>query len=623
MPESQTADATVTESPSHRRWVPRMSGVDLVLVVGLVLVAVQLWLKGDLLSRSFFIQDDYVYIAQAARQPFGWDYLMQNYDGQFMPFGFAVTWVLTRIDPYNWTSASVLLLVLQAGASLALLRALRVLFGSRLLVLVPFALYLITPMTMPAFSWYAAAINSLPIQIAIAMALAAHVRYLRRQRTTYLVQTLGWTAFGMLTFVKAVAIPPLLFVITAAYFFNGSWGETVHLAWRRHSRAWWWLLRVLAVEIVLYCVTWVWNGTDGKLQSLDADQIIGFLARLIGRTFTLFFVGGPWEWSGTGASYGTPNPPNGQVALAIGVVAVLVVLSVRYRRVAYRAWVILLGYVLLADAAPVVFGRLPMVGPVLGTESRYVADAAPVLVICLTLAFLALLGEKEPYLRPLPSGALLPGLAGLAGGAVAIGSVWCLHTYRAELNGDRGRDYLAHAQAALARYPHTDTIFPTVVPTAMMAAVFGDDRMTTRVLSPLVSRARLRRLDNPRPTQKPRVLGTDGRLHPAGVYGTGAKPPPNGGNCWYLTQQTTRIRLRQKVGVGDYVMSVGFLANKKSRLRVRFNKKQTVTFPAKPKLGRYTFMIRGGGSTIEVTKSARHAPVCVTDVTVGFAVPRK
>lgn len=620
------ADTETAPAPAVLR---RGRGFDLVLVAGIVVVAGQLVVKGELLRRSFFIHDDYVYIARAAEHGLDFSYLFQNYNGQFMPLGFAVTWGLTRIAPYDWGNAMAVILTLQAAASLALLRALRVLFGSRWLILVPFALYAITPMTMPALGWYAAALNSLPLQAALAMAVAAHIRYARAHaagetggRDRHLVETLLWVVVGMLASPKAAVIPPLLFAITSAYFFTGSWSAAARAAWLRYPRMWWWLLRTLAALIVLYALSWIGGGTNQDLGGMDGDQVVGFAGRLLGQTFPLYFLGGPWKWVASGENYGTPHPGNGQVALGVLAVAAVIGLSVRYRRVAYRAWLILLGYLLVADVAPVVFGRVPRLGGFLGVESRYVADAAPVLAICLTLAFVALAGEKEPYVRPLPSGALLPGLAGLAAGAVAIASVWCLNAYEKRLGGTHGRTFLANAERELARTPDPHRVFPTFVPTQMMDAAFGPDRTSTTVLAPLLTPAQRDALDHPRPTQHPLVFDAKGRLRRGAVFGTTGTLPPDGSGCWKLaTAMPVQITLAKPLRVAGYTVAIGYLANRPARVEVRYGKGAPVRFRVTPKYGRVVFAVRGGGQILYTDKLTKPGRVCVTDISVGYAVP--
>jgi hypothetical protein len=591
----------------------------MIVAAGLLMIAAQLWIRAVVLRNGSFILDDYVYISRAVEEGPTFGYLFQNYAGQFMPLGFAATWGLARFAPYDWGAALGLLLTLQGCASLAVLRALRVVLGTRWLVLLPFALYVSTPVTLPATGWYAAGVNGLPLQIGLAMALAAHVRYLRRQRTTYLVQTLLWTAFAMLAYVKAGAIPLVLFGFTSAYFFNGSWADGVRAAWNRYRRLWYWLARVLAVQIVVYALNW--GQATVEARGPGAEDTVDFVTKLVVRTFTMFFVGGPWSWADGGLNYAVPDPPQAEVALAVVVAVAVIALSVRYRRAAARAWTITFGYVLVADCLPVLFGRVPIAGAWLGSDSHYVADAAPLLAVCAGLAFLPLAGEKEPYVRPLPAGALLPAVAGVAAGAVVAGSFVSVRDYGRALGHREGRAWLAAATATLRRGPDLGAVFPSAVPPRVLPATYGNRAWSTHVLAPVASAAQRRVLGRPRPTEEPFVFGADGRLRPAGVFGVAAKPPPYGGTCWYVGKKPVDVALTRQVGDGDYAMSLGFLASRRTGLRISFNGGRTVAITARPRLGRYTFMIHGAGAAVRVAKSVPTAPLCVTDITVGYAVP--
>lgn len=617
------ADTDTAPAPARLR---RGWSFDLVLAAGLVIVAGQLVLKGELLRRSFFIHDDYVYIARAAGHGLDFSYLFQNYNGQFMPLGFAVTWGLTRIAPYDWGDAMVVILTLQAAASLALLRALRTMFGSRWLILVPFTLYAITPMTMPALGWYAAALNSLPLQAALAMAVAAHIGYARAHaagetagRDRRLIETLGWVAVGMLASPKAAVIPPLLFAITSAYFFTGSWPAAMRAAWLRYPRMWWWLLRTLAALIVLYALSWISAGPRQDLGGMDGDQVVGFAGRLLGQTFPLYFLGGPWRWVASGENYGTPHPGNGQIALGVLVVAAVIGLSVRYRRVAYRAWVILFAYVLIADVLPPLLGRMAIIGPIIGFETRYVADAAPLVAILGALAFLPLAGEKRPYVRPLPTGQQLPVLAGLACGAYAVAAIWSVHGYGKLLGDTRGAAYVANARRSLSHIPAGADVYPRRMPGYVMDPLFAGRALSPDLLAPLVPRKQRAGLQRQRPTEQPLVLDDTGHLKPAKVVGPASGAPAPGHACWETTFGSVQIPMNSHIAAGTWTVQLSYLAAAPASVVVDLGDGHAVV-PVSRKLGRVYFPITGSGDQIKIT-APPNSKLCVGDVTVGYTDP--
>src|SRR5579859_514903 len=153
-----------------------------VLLCGLLLIIGEIIWKAEFLSHMFFSQDDYVNLDIAITSPFNWHYLTLIGAGHLYPGLRAVTWVLARISLYNWALDAGLALALVAASSLALLRLLRTLFGERWAIIIPLALYALSPLTVPDLGWWWGAMESLPFQLAIFMSLNAHVQYIRTHR---------------------------------------------------------------------------------------------------------------------------------------------------------------------------------------------------------------------------------------------------------------------------------------------------------------------------------------------------------------------------------------------------------------------------------------------------------
>lgn len=586
------------------------------------LIAAQVAWRHGILDQSYFIQDDYIYQARAATQGLGWDYLMYNYDGQLMPFGFAVVWVITRLNPLSWDLASGVLLAFQACASLAVWHALRVLFGDRRIILVPLALYLLTPLTVPTLGWWAAALNNLPLQIAIAMAIAAHVRYLRRGHYGYAMQAAGWIAFGMASYIKGGIVPVILLALTAGYFHAGSWDAGVRAALRAHWRVWSLYGGLMLLQVAVYLMRWN-AGTQTHLMGPKFVQSLSFAWKLVGETFSTYFVGGPWSWASGGVDYATAQPPVIEVVLALAVLCALVVGSVRYRRVAYRAWLILLGYVLLADLVPPLVGRMPIIGPVIGFETRYVADAAPLVAILVALAFLPLAGEREPYRRPLPDPPRVPAVtatAGVAGGALIVASVWSVHGYTEQLGDQRPKKFIDNARAALRHVPPGADIYPRQLPGFMMNGLFGARATSPDLLTPLAAPDDRAELSRRRPTRTPLVFDDTGHLRPAKVVGPHTGKPNPGHACWETTFGSVAIPMTQKIADKDWTVQLSYLAARPGRLVVRIGDGRAAV-RVNRRLGRIFFPISGGGDHVTVTSTTPDAKICIGDMTVGYTDP--
>src|SRR4029079_1676957 len=139
---------------------------------------------------------------------------------------------ITRLAPFNWIGPAVSLVVLKLLASLALLRALHVILGWRPVLLLPLTFALFTPLSVPAFAWWAAALNSLPMLAAMAWVCGDAVLLVRtgnrRDAVTRLLVYFG----GLLFFEKAAVIPFVAFAIAALYAHVTSSGS-VATVWRR------------------------------------------------------------------------------------------------------------------------------------------------------------------------------------------------------------------------------------------------------------------------------------------------------------------------------------------------------------------------------------------------------
>ena len=130
-----------------------------------VLIGCQLVIRVWVAASNYFYWDDLILMGRGGRFPlFSSELLLYDHDGHFMPAAFFFTGLIARIAPYNWALSATLLVIGQAAASLALLRTLRLVLGRRPALLIPLILYLFVPLTLPAFSWWAAALNALPLQ---------------------------------------------------------------------------------------------------------------------------------------------------------------------------------------------------------------------------------------------------------------------------------------------------------------------------------------------------------------------------------------------------------------------------------------------------------------------------
>jgi hypothetical protein len=465
------------------------------------------------------------------------------------------------------------------------------------------------------------------------MAVCSHVAYLRNGRRRHIVATAGWLVFGLAFFIKALAIPPLLFALTLGYgrilarqvdepgaYDDGGadriWRSTAAVL-RRHVGAWATYAAVVMGYVVVYLVQSHTGATETKLPS--AAESVGFIRRL-GEAFVTTAVGGPWKWLG-GADQAIVDPTIPAIALGWIVVAALVATSVWYRRNAWRAWVILLGYIVIADVPPPLLGRVYLLGALAGDDTRYIADAAPVLALALGLAFLPLTGEREPYRRPLPARQAVSAAAGLAMAAFVLASFSSINTFAGHLGAPQVRSYLANADAALDK-PISGPVYDRRVPEFVLSSKYGEFSLTSRVLGPLADPRRRREMYEPVPARQPVVFDDEGQLRTLKVEGEHTVPtgPPAG--CWPTVGGIVEIRL-SKALPADGVVRLGYIAYKKAAATLQTDGGR-IKVSLEPGLNQIFFPVHGGGEIIWVVETVPKAEVwCFGDVTVGDAVPAR
>ena len=231
------APGNPAEPREATEWL-RAHGVTLAAVT---LIVAQLWWKATLLAHSYFRQDDYQYLGRALDSGLGWKYLMQVNDGHLTPIGMVLNWVLARISLFSWPLVCAVILPLLAAACFAMLRMLRTVFGNRSAILMPLGLFLFSPLSLAAADWWAVAFEILPLEIAMFMAIDAHVRYLRDGRRRTAVTAAIWLVIGLAASDKGVVVPLLLFAVTAAFFTTEPrtlWARAIVRAAVRYWQAW-------------------------------------------------------------------------------------------------------------------------------------------------------------------------------------------------------------------------------------------------------------------------------------------------------------------------------------------------------------------------------------------------
>ncbi|TMR21073.1 hypothetical protein ETD86_16505 [Nonomuraea turkmeniaca] len=588
------------------RWARRQH----VLLTALVLIGAAMAWKATIVQSSYFKEDDFEFVARAMENGLSFDYLTRIHFGQFMPGGFLLAWFTSRLEPFGWGYAAGATLVLHACAALAVLRMLRVVFGNRPAILAPLLVFLVAPITVPALVWWAAALNTVFLQIALPMAIASHWRHLRTGRLLHAVVAALWVLFGLLGFVKGFALPLVLLALTAIY--HGG----LRTALRKYLPAWSLYLLVLVGFGALYVYRALSSPNTGALPIFD--QAAGFLWELLGRTFATTVLGGPWRWF-AGGDWGVASPPLPVVIASLVTLAILVVLTAYYRRRAGWAWAMLLGYVLVADALPVLWGRVHLLGSFAGTDTRYVADAVPLVALVVGLVLLPLPEEREPYRRTLPGRDRVSGICGAALGLFVGASLVTVTLFSGYLGADRRYHYIETARADLTKTAPGTVIYDRFVPSDVLPASYKTYSLTSRVLGAMATPQLRARMQAPPAALDGMVFDDQGHLRPVDVQGIPLVPTTRD-RCWPASQGTLQVPLDNRVSrVEGTLVKLGYAASADTKITFWMGD-QATDVQLRAGLGKVFMLAVPGADRIVVHDLP--PGVCIGDVTPGQAVPR-
>ncbi len=593
-----------------------------VMIAAVALIGLSLWWKAILLAHSFFRLDDFFYLDRASHSGFTWHYLTWVDAGHLTPLGSALAWVLVKASPVDWTLTSAVTLVLLAVTCLAFLRMLRTFFGNHPGILILLGIYVLSPLSLSGLTWWTVTLELLPFQAAAFFAITAHVTYLKTADRKHAFAAVAWLFVAMASSLRGAGVALGLLALTSGFLIEGTWFRATRYALRR----WWRLWLVYLTLAVSYAIVY---GAVLRSSSISPGRpgsfsgVFGFARTMLGDDFVPGFVGGPWRWIGAGVS-AEANPPGALAHASWVIVGAIIIISIFYRPKAWRAWAILVGWLVIVDMVPVILGRASFFpGVVLGLWTRYVWDATGIAALCLGLAFLPLAGQTSAhrqasrYYRPLRTAAacLIT--------AAAIGSVVSFYNYPTDPDAALGRTYVATARIALSQAPNGTVILDDPVPAGVTGGQFvGPTAMAAPLLSPLI---------NGLQQVKPRFIshadGTYGhlmefdgwgRLVPATIAGASSVPLAAGKTCWPNRNGTIVVKLSsypQNVSI----LRLGYISGSRGQLLVRYSG-HTLLYRFHPGLQAGFIPVTGSDKTVEIDQVIGKLP-CFGDVEAGVLVP--
>ncbi|SOC50839.1 hypothetical protein SAMN05660748_3598 [Blastococcus aggregatus] len=590
-----------------------------VLPVALFLVAVQLGLRTWLFAQRQYYADDLRLLNLSDRSPlFSADYLLYDFDGHLMPGSFLVAGLVERAAPLEWAPALVSLVVLQALASLALLRVLWVLLGDRPVLLVPLAFGLFTPITLGALTWWAAALNSIPLQIGLAWYVAAAVRAGQTGRRRYALSGTLALAFALAFYLKAVLLPPVAFVVVVVALLRDGVRNPLWAALRRA-----WLLWLgTAVVAALWAATYLSTRTDDVVSDGSASDVwititTGFEA-LAPAVFS-----GPFRWAIFPPASPLSDPTDWTVTAGWLVLAAAFVWTCVRLRGALPVWLIT-GATIFAGLLMAAVGRSGLgLGEVAPLAYRYFAADAVLLPIA--GALLVSLPVRRIFRRaPGRPGRARRWLAPLGAALTTVLTVGFIAncvlstvSHARAWEGNRAGEYLDVARASLTDAgpaPLLDQILPADVVVGMNAPA---DRLFG-VFAPLPDRPAFASS-----TPVLQVLDDSGELRPAEVIpGVVLAEGPAAGCGWSIEPGAgSTVGLTGALPVEEWTVELRYVSEQDGEVTVVMGSGPPERAPVVAGAHSVYLRISGGGPALQVTSEVPGLRLCVTAGVVGEATP--
>jgi hypothetical protein len=588
-----------------------------VILAATTAIVAQLGWKAYLLSRFYFRQDDFLLLDRALSHGLSLNYLFRFSGGHLRPGGLVLFWLVTRLSPYDWLLASIMTITALAAAGVLMLRLLLLLFGSRPAILIPLIIFLFTPLTLAGLSFWTTVTDWLPLQLTLLAATSSHVRYVRSGGVGHVVAAAVWLGAGLLFDVQGALVPLLLFALTSAYLASGRWPAAARRTLQSFRRAWTIYGLLTGAYLVLFFIK-LQTSFQQPINPRHVSSVLSLAAVMLRVGFVPAALGGPWHWFAPGGDYGFAAETPALTQLTWALAALIVCASLWYRRHAVRSWLILAGWLLTADFAPVVIARLTeLPASLLGADTYYLADSAPVLAVCVGLAFWPVIGEQDPYrVRP-PQSAALAGSAFALTGAFLVGSVWSGVNYLNSTSSARTRSYIDTAQSALGSARPGTVILSASVPWYVMYAGFlGTVTQTSQVLGPLApERAGIRFVTIPN-ASVPSLMMFDsgGRLRRALDIGASSVRPAHSRTCWPVRPAATRIPLSTHLFRYAWIIKVSY-SGPATTLQLRLGRAVTeVMLPGGER--DIDIPAYGEGSAVMVRSLSGEPAACISRLTV-------
>lgn len=587
-----------------------------VAAAAFALIALQTAVRAVVAFGGYFYWDDLILVGRAGTRPLlSASYLLTDHDGHVMPAAFLLGGAMTRLAPLVWTWPALSLILLQLLASLALLRALYVILGWRPVLLVPLCFALFTPLTLPSFAWWAAALNSLPMLAALAWAVADAVLLVRTGNRRYAVTALTAYLIGLLFFEKAAVIPVVAFTLAVLLWYvrHGDGPAAVRAVWRRGVGLWLPALGLTAVWTVLYVAV-----VDQQRWSSDLSMTWELLARSVTHGIVPGLVGGPWEWQRWAPASPWAVPPVAAMVLGWVALAAAVALSMLRKQRLGPVWLCAAGYAVACQIPIYLMRSSAFTALELAQTLRYLPDLAWVLAL---LAAVGLNAPNRPAAGWLDRSARRTVTATALAAVFVLSSLVSTRTFLTSWQDNPTKSYLHNAIQGLAaaRASSASPMLDQEVDPLILQRVVGPENLVSHMFALVRDRP-----DFDRSTNRLRMLDAGGRLRDAQVTWVRSVAPGPRPQCGYFVEpdRPVRMPLDGPLLPAEWTAEINYLANTEGSVLMSLPVGPQTRVAVKPGLNRVYVRLSGAGDAITVQSVTTALTLCVASGPVGHLAPR-
>ncbi len=577
------------------------------------LIAVALVVRAVLAFGGYFYWDDLILVGRAGTQNLlSGQYLFDDHDGHVMPGAFLAAGAITRLSPLNWWGPAISLVVLQLVASLALLRTLRVILGWRPVLLLPLTFALFTPLGVPGFSWWAAALNSLPMVAALAWVCGDAILLVRSGNPRYAITGVLVFFGGLLFFEKAAVIPFVAFAVAALLEYVRGEQQPLRVVWRRGVRLWVAMLALTAAWIVLYIVV-----VDQQRWSSDLPMTWNLLQRSITHGIVPGLAGGPWEWQRWAPASPWATPPLAVMVLGWLTVAAAVTLSLIRKQRIGAVWCVAVGYAIACQVPIYLMRSSKFTALELAQTLRYLPDLVVVLTLLAAVAFCA---PNRPNAQWLNASARRTAITSAASVAFLASSLYSTSTFLISWQDNPTKSYLDNARLGLATaQSRSDApMLDQEVDPLVLQRVAWPENLTSHMFALLRDRPEFSTS-----TTELRMLDMSGRLVDAKVTWVRTMAPGPTPQCGYLvqTELPVQIPLDGPLLPAEWTTEINYLANSNGSMTLSLDEGTEAKVPVHPGLNRVFVRLSGAGKTITARADTAALSVCLASGPVGYVAP--